>query len=75
MVGCSGSPADSHDVLWFMVRKEKLARCTECGSGERIVTPLRVFLLRVFISKYTSSISTAMSMLMLTTTRLLFVVP
>ncbi|EDR08555.1 uncharacterized protein LACBIDRAFT_173909 [Laccaria bicolor S238N-H82] len=32
MVGCSGSPADSHDVLWFMLRKEKIARCTECGS-------------------------------------------
>ena len=75
MVGCSGSPADSHDVLWFMVRKEKLARCTECGSGERIIMPLRVFLLKVSISKYTSSISTAKSMPMFTTTRLLLVVP
>ncbi|KAK0236016.1 cytochrome c oxidase subunit VB-domain-containing protein [Armillaria borealis] len=32
IVGCTGSPADSHDVLWFEVKKDKLARCAECGS-------------------------------------------
>jgi len=32
IIGCSGFPADSHDVLWFPVKKEKQARCTECGS-------------------------------------------
>ncbi|CAA7266988.1 unnamed protein product [Cyclocybe aegerita] len=32
IVGCTGSPADSHDVLWFNVRKDKQSRCTECGS-------------------------------------------
>ncbi|KAF8656219.1 hypothetical protein AX16_002655 [Volvariella volvacea WC 439] len=32
IVGCTGSPADSHDILWFNLRKDKQARCTECGS-------------------------------------------
>lgn len=34
IIGCTGSPADSHDVLWFDVKKDKQSRCTECGSGE-----------------------------------------
>jgi cytochrome c oxidase subunit 5b len=33
VVGCTGSPADSHDVLWFNVTTEKTTRCPECGSG------------------------------------------
>lgn len=33
IVGCTGSPADSHEVAWFNVRKDKQSRCTECGSG------------------------------------------
>jgi len=33
IVGCTGSPADSHDVLWFLVNTEKISRCTECGSA------------------------------------------
>ncbi|KAG6883015.1 hypothetical protein C0993_008261 [Termitomyces sp. T159_Od127] len=32
IIGCTGSPADSHDVKWFWVRKDKQARCVECGS-------------------------------------------
>ena len=32
-VGCTGSPADSHDLLWFHVTTEKPSRCPECGSG------------------------------------------
>ncbi|KAG6817684.1 hypothetical protein H0H87_005443 [Tephrocybe sp. NHM501043] len=32
IVGCTGSPADSHDVLWFNLTQERQARCTECGS-------------------------------------------
>ncbi|KAJ8521885.1 hypothetical protein ONZ45_g1436 [Pleurotus djamor] len=32
IVGCTGSPADSHDLLWFTLKKDKQARCTECGS-------------------------------------------
>ncbi|KAF8896339.1 cytochrome c oxidase polypeptide IV [Infundibulicybe gibba] len=32
IVGCTGSPADSHDILWFNVKKDKQSRCTECGS-------------------------------------------
>ncbi|TFK40389.1 COX5B, subunit VB of cytochrome c oxidase [Crucibulum laeve] len=32
IVGCTGFPADSHDVLWFNLKKEKRGRCTECGS-------------------------------------------
>ncbi|KAG6908690.1 hypothetical protein DXG01_003704 [Tephrocybe rancida] len=32
IIGCTGSPADSHDVLWFNLTQERHARCTECGS-------------------------------------------
>ncbi|KZT29913.1 COX5B-domain-containing protein, partial [Neolentinus lepideus HHB14362 ss-1] len=32
IVGCTGSPADSHDVIWFTVKKDKQTRCAECGS-------------------------------------------
>ncbi|KAL0580945.1 Cytochrome c oxidase subunit 4 [Marasmius crinis-equi] len=32
LVGCTGSPADSHDVLWFPLMKDKQHRCLECGS-------------------------------------------
>ncbi|KAG7089552.1 hypothetical protein E1B28_011225 [Marasmius oreades] len=33
LVGCTGSPADSHDVLWFPLLKGRQHRCLECGSG------------------------------------------
>jgi len=33
IVGCTGSPADSHDLLWFSVTTEKPSRCSECGSA------------------------------------------
>ncbi|KAG6809800.1 hypothetical protein H0H92_014703 [Tricholoma furcatifolium] len=32
IIGCTGSPADSHDVLWFNLTQERQARCSECGS-------------------------------------------
>ncbi|KAI6025855.1 cytochrome c oxidase polypeptide IV [Pisolithus orientalis] len=32
LVGCTGSPADSHDIHWFQLRKDKNRRCPECGS-------------------------------------------
>ncbi|KAF9048608.1 putative COX4-cytochrome-c oxidase chain IV, partial [Panaeolus papilionaceus] len=32
IVGCTGVPADSHDVTWFTLHKDKQGRCTECGS-------------------------------------------
>ncbi|THV07400.1 cytochrome c oxidase polypeptide IV [Dendrothele bispora CBS 962.96] len=32
VVGCTGSPADSHDVLWFPLTRDKQHRCLECGS-------------------------------------------
>ncbi|BEJ13065.1 hypothetical protein CspHIS471_0302390 [Cutaneotrichosporon sp. HIS471] len=32
-VGCTGSPADSHETVWLHVTKElKNHRCPECGS-------------------------------------------
>ncbi|KAG5643015.1 hypothetical protein DXG03_001753 [Asterophora parasitica] len=33
IIGCTGSPADSHDLLWFNLKKGRQSRCTECGSG------------------------------------------
>ncbi|KXN81404.1 Cytochrome c oxidase subunit 4, mitochondrial [Leucoagaricus sp. SymC.cos] len=32
IIGCTGVPADSHDVVWFNVHKDKQGRCKECGS-------------------------------------------
>ncbi|KAL0954890.1 hypothetical protein HGRIS_003823 [Hohenbuehelia grisea] len=32
IVGCTGYPADSHDIIWFNLKKDKIGRCTECGS-------------------------------------------
>ncbi|KAJ7639867.1 cytochrome c oxidase subunit VB-domain-containing protein [Mycena polygramma] len=31
-VGCTGSPADSHDIIWINVPKDRQRFCTECGS-------------------------------------------
>lgn len=31
-VGCTGSPAGSHTVMWLKPTKDKVARCWECGS-------------------------------------------
>ncbi|KAF8917425.1 cytochrome c oxidase subunit VB-domain-containing protein [Mucidula mucida] len=32
IIGCTGSPADSHDVLWYELTEAKQRRCYECGS-------------------------------------------
>jgi cytochrome c oxidase subunit 5b len=32
IIGCTGSPADSHDLHWFTLTEEKNRRCPECGS-------------------------------------------
>ncbi|EKM78769.1 COX5B subunit VB of cytochrome c oxidase [Agaricus bisporus var. burnettii JB137-S8] len=32
IIGCTGSPADSHDITWFTLRQHQLGRCKECGS-------------------------------------------
>ena len=34
VMGCTGSPADSHDIRWYTIHKDKLLRCGECGSGK-----------------------------------------
>lgn len=31
-VGCTGSPAGSHNVMWLKPTVDKVARCWECGS-------------------------------------------
>ncbi|EGN98613.1 COX5B, subunit VB of cytochrome c oxidase [Serpula lacrymans var. lacrymans S7.3] len=33
IVGCTGSPADSHELHWFTVKHDKTRRCAECGSA------------------------------------------
>ncbi|KAK3215753.1 hypothetical protein GRF29_8g963430 [Pseudopithomyces chartarum] len=36
-VGCTGCPADSHNVLWItLTREEPVARCMECGSAYKM---------------------------------------
>ncbi|KTW25865.1 hypothetical protein T552_03139 [Pneumocystis carinii B80] len=32
LIGCTGFPADSHDVLWFELSVKENSRCPECGS-------------------------------------------
>nr|VWO99167.1 Alcohol dehydrogenase 1 [Ganoderma boninense] len=32
VIGCTGSPADSHELLWMNLTREKNRRCPECGS-------------------------------------------
>ncbi|KAI0690167.1 cytochrome c oxidase polypeptide IV [Cytidiella melzeri] len=32
LIGCTGAPAESHDLVWFNLRKDAKARCPECGS-------------------------------------------
>ncbi|KAG6373343.1 cytochrome c oxidase polypeptide IV [Boletus reticuloceps] len=36
IVGCTGSPAESHELHWFTVRQDKIRRCTECGSAYKL---------------------------------------
>ncbi|KIJ11961.1 hypothetical protein PAXINDRAFT_137389 [Paxillus involutus ATCC 200175] len=33
IVGCTGSPAESHELHWFTLRQHKTRRCPECGSA------------------------------------------
>lgn len=35
-VGCTGSPADSHSVMWLKPSVNKVARCWECGSVYKV---------------------------------------
>ncbi|KAH8099930.1 cytochrome c oxidase polypeptide IV [Cristinia sonorae] len=32
IIGCTGSPAESHELLWMNLTTEKNRRCPECGS-------------------------------------------
>ncbi|KAF9223648.1 cytochrome c oxidase polypeptide IV [Gyrodon lividus] len=32
IVGCTGSPAESHELHWFTLPQHKNRRCPECGS-------------------------------------------
>ncbi|KAH9838472.1 cytochrome c oxidase polypeptide IV [Rhodofomes roseus] len=32
IIGCTGSPAESHELLWMNLTQEKKRRCPECGS-------------------------------------------
>lgn len=36
-VGCTGCPADSHNVIWITLsREEPVSRCMECGSAYKM---------------------------------------
>lgn len=35
-VGCTGSPAGSHQVMWLKPTVDQVARCWECGSVYKI---------------------------------------
>ncbi|CCM02220.1 uncharacterized protein FIBRA_04300 [Fibroporia radiculosa] len=32
IIGCTGSPAESHELLWMNLTNQKNRRCPECGS-------------------------------------------
>ncbi|KZT73699.1 COX5B, subunit VB of cytochrome c oxidase [Daedalea quercina L-15889] len=32
IIGCTGSPAESHELLWMNLTEDKKRRCPECGS-------------------------------------------
>ncbi|KAJ6619780.1 cytochrome c oxidase subunit VB-domain-containing protein [Mycena sp. CBHHK59/15] len=32
IIGCTGCPADSHDIIWINLTKERQRFCSECGS-------------------------------------------
>ncbi|KAJ6576470.1 cytochrome c oxidase subunit VB-domain-containing protein [Mycena vulgaris] len=32
IIGCTGCPADSHNIVWINLTKERQRFCTECGS-------------------------------------------
>ncbi|KAJ7650231.1 cytochrome c oxidase polypeptide IV [Roridomyces roridus] len=32
IIGCTGSPADSHEVHWFNLSRDRQRFCPECGS-------------------------------------------
>ncbi|KAI0707426.1 cytochrome c oxidase polypeptide IV [Earliella scabrosa] len=32
IIGCTGHPAESHELLWMNLTREKNRRCPECGS-------------------------------------------
>ncbi|EMD33511.1 hypothetical protein CERSUDRAFT_26055, partial [Gelatoporia subvermispora B] len=32
IIGCTGSPAESHELHWMNLTTEKVRRCPECGS-------------------------------------------
>ncbi|KAL7279121.1 hypothetical protein ACG7TL_006961 [Trametes sanguinea] len=32
IIGCTGCPAESHELLWMTLTREKNRRCPECGS-------------------------------------------
>ncbi|KAF8558140.1 COX5B-domain-containing protein [Imleria badia] len=36
IVGCTGSPAESHELHWFTLRQHKTRRCPECGSAYKL---------------------------------------
>lgn len=40
IIGCTGSPAESHELLWMNLTAQKNRRCPECGSGTRFEFPL-----------------------------------
>lgn len=35
-VGCTGSPADSHTIMWLKPTVKQMARCWECGSVYKV---------------------------------------
>ncbi|CAR29883.1 ZYRO0G19206p [Zygosaccharomyces rouxii] len=35
-VGCTGSPADSHTIMWLKPTVNQVARCWECGSVYKV---------------------------------------
>ncbi|KAH7101992.1 COX5B-domain-containing protein [Auriculariales sp. MPI-PUGE-AT-0066] len=36
LVGCSGYPVESHEIIWMNANAKQLARCPECGCAFKL---------------------------------------
>ena len=40
IIGCTGSPAESHELHWMTLKLDNTPRCPECGSGKSTLSAI-----------------------------------